>query len=200
MICPTMPSHLQMLALSHALHDEQFRATVMQRARDEILREVRRVEATFLPRQGDRKGGSSMDVLLVAIAPRSRPVSPPCSWRDRGARHAAGRRRLPSPGVCSGWSRRSPSCSEATPKRCSGAGFEPRSLRVELDAAAHSSSCRCRPVSQQVYGPFFHRWAERFSQLRFLQQGQVHIYLIYVALTVVLALGWVTLRTWWGAP
>jgi hypothetical protein len=31
-----------------------------------------------------------------------------------------------------------------------------------------------------------------------LQQGVVHVYLIYIMVTVVLALAWVSLRTWWG--
>jgi hydrogenase-4 component B len=53
------------------------------------------------------------------------------------------------------------------------------------------------PVSEKVYEPFFRRWAERFSRLRILQQGQVHIYLIYILLMVVLALAWVSLRTGW---
>ncbi len=46
LICPTMRSHLQMLArLSHALHDAKFKEMVMRRGRrEEILREARRVE------------------------------------------------------------------------------------------------------------------------------------------------------------
>jgi NADH:ubiquinone oxidoreductase subunit 5 (subunit L)/multisubunit Na+/H+ antiporter MnhA subunit len=55
------------------------------------------------------------------------------------------------------------------------------------------------PVSAKVYEPFFRRWAGRFSRLRILQQGKVHVYLVYVVLMVVLALAWVSLRTWWGA-
>jgi hydrogenase-4 component B len=55
------------------------------------------------------------------------------------------------------------------------------------------------PVNAKVYEPFFRRWAERFSRLRILQQGQVHVYLVYILLVVVLALAWVSLRTWWAA-
>ncbi len=29
-------------------------------------------------------------------------------------------------------------------------------------------------------------------------QGKVHVYLAYIVLTVVLALAWVSLRTWWA--
>jgi formate hydrogenlyase subunit 3/multisubunit Na+/H+ antiporter MnhD subunit len=55
------------------------------------------------------------------------------------------------------------------------------------------------PVSAKVYEPFFRRSAERFSRLRVLQQGKVHVYLVYILLVVVLALAWVSLRTWWAA-
>src|SRR5262249_55513311 len=47
LVCPTMRSHLQMLArLSHALHDPQFKEVVLrQESPDTILQEARRVEA-----------------------------------------------------------------------------------------------------------------------------------------------------------
>ena len=48
------------------------------------------------------------------------------------------------------------------------------------------------PVSEKVYEPFFRRWADRFSRLRILQQGKVHVYLVYIVLMVVLALAWVS--------
>jgi hypothetical protein len=54
------------------------------------------------------------------------------------------------------------------------------------------------PFTEKVYDPFFRRWAERFSRLRILQQGQVQIYLVYIMFMVVLALDWVSLRGWWG--
>ena len=50
------------------------------------------------------------------------------------------------------------------------------------------------PISDKVYEPFFRRWAERFSRLRILQQGKVHVYLVYIVLMVVLALAWVSVR------
>lgn len=55
------------------------------------------------------------------------------------------------------------------------------------------------PISEKVYEPFFRYGEERFSQLRILQQGQVHVYLLYVMVAVVLALAWVSFRTWWAA-
>jgi PTS system nitrogen regulatory IIA component len=50
LVCPTMRSHLQVLArLSHALHDGDFKRVVLRQGqRDEILREARRVEDTLL--------------------------------------------------------------------------------------------------------------------------------------------------------
>jgi formate hydrogenlyase subunit 3/multisubunit Na+/H+ antiporter MnhD subunit len=58
------------------------------------------------------------------------------------------------------------------------------------------------PVTEGVYQPFFRRWARRFSALRILQQGRIHIYLIYIFMVVVLALAWLTVRikvrAWWG--
>jgi hydrogenase-4 component B len=53
------------------------------------------------------------------------------------------------------------------------------------------------PVSARVYEPLFRRWADGCSQLRVLQQGKTHVYLIYIVIAVVLALAWVSVRTSW---
>jgi len=53
------------------------------------------------------------------------------------------------------------------------------------------------PISEKMYVPFFRRWADRFSRLRILQQGKIHVYLVYIALMVILALAWVSLRSRW---
>lgn len=55
------------------------------------------------------------------------------------------------------------------------------------------SSCP-DPLSERVYEPLFRCWADRFSRLRILQQGKVHVYLLYIGLMVVLALAWVSVR------
>jgi hydrogenase-4 component B len=52
------------------------------------------------------------------------------------------------------------------------------------------------PLSELVYEPFFARWAGRFAQLRWVQQGKTHIYIIYILIVLVLALAWVSGRTW----
>ena len=56
LICPTMRSHLQMLArLSHALYDAQFKEVIMrQGSREEILREAERVEAALATKDAAR--------------------------------------------------------------------------------------------------------------------------------------------------
>jgi formate hydrogenlyase subunit 3/multisubunit Na+/H+ antiporter MnhD subunit len=72
-----------------------------------------------------------------------------------------------------------------------------------LFPAAGEFSAECPdPVTEKVYEPFFVSWANRFAQLRILQQGKVNVYLAYIIVVLVLALGWVALRTsftWsWG--
>ena len=54
------------------------------------------------------------------------------------------------------------------------------------------------PVAEKVYESFFRRVARRCSRLRILQQGQVHVYLLYIAFVVVLALAWGPIRRWLG--
>jgi formate hydrogenlyase subunit 3/multisubunit Na+/H+ antiporter MnhD subunit len=63
-------------------------------------------------------------------------------------------------------------------------------------AGEYQSECP-DPLTTKVYEPFFRRWANRFVWLRILQQGKVHVYLFFIMITVVLALGWISLRAWW---
>lgn len=65
-------------------------------------------------------------------------------------------------------------------------------------AAGDFSSEDSDPFCEKLYDPIFARWGRRCVQLRILQQGQVNIYLTYIAIAVVLALAWMSLRTWWG--
>jgi hypothetical protein len=53
------------------------------------------------------------------------------------------------------------------------------------------------PIEREVLVPWFRRWARRFLRLRVLQQGLVNLYLAYIALAVVVALTWMSARTWW---
>ena len=76
----------------------------------------------------------------------------------------------------------------------SGPGRPARPLGDCFPSRSDFGSACPDPVSEKLYEPFFRRWADRFSQLRILQQGKVHIYLVYMVLTVVLALAWVSIR------
>ncbi len=58
-----------------------------------------------------------------------------------------------------------------------------------------SSGC-ADPVIDRVYEPFFIRWADRFTRLRWIQQGVLHIYLLYIFVVAVAALAWITWRNW----
>jgi hypothetical protein len=49
-------------------------------------------------------------------------------------------------------------------------------------------------LQEDVYEPLFHRGADVFSRLRFLQPGSVRVHLVYILLAVVLSLAWIQLR------
>lgn len=51
------------------------------------------------------------------------------------------------------------------------------------------------PLKKRGFEPFFARWADRFARLRWLQQGQLNIYIIYILVVLVLGLGWATWST-----
>jgi hydrogenase-4 component B len=58
---------------------------------------------------------------------------------------------------------------------------------------AFATECK-DPITRSVFEPFFTRWADRFSRLRWLQQGILHVYLLYILVVVVVALAWMSLR------
>jgi hypothetical protein len=64
-------------------------------------------------------------------------------------------------------------------------------------AAASFTSDTADPLTRGAYEPFLVRWGERFARLRFLQQGNVHVYILYIVATAIGALGWVVARDWW---
>ncbi len=49
------------------------------------------------------------------------------------------------------------------------------------------------PFTRTVYEPFFARWADRFSRLRWLQRGAVHMYILYIFIGLVIGLAWASL-------
>ena len=63
--------------------------------------------------------------------------------------------------------------------------------------ASGSFSSRCTdPLTHGVYEPFFARWADRFSRLRWIQQGAMHVYLLYILIVAVVGLAWISWSTW----
>jgi formate hydrogenlyase subunit 3/multisubunit Na+/H+ antiporter MnhD subunit len=85
----------------------------------------------------------------------------------------------------------------------------PRSLRPRtarrapeglFPTVASFSADSSDPVTSRIYEPFFRRWADRFALLRVLQQGKVHVYLVYILVTVVVSLAWASARTWLRGP
>jgi hydrogenase-4 component B len=83
----------------------------------------------------------------------------------------------------------------------------PRALRARVkevtpagifpSAGAYSTEC-VDPLTRGVYEPFFARWAARFVRLRWVQQGQLNVYVVYIVTIVVLGLTWIALRAWIG--
>jgi NADH:ubiquinone oxidoreductase subunit 5 (subunit L)/multisubunit Na+/H+ antiporter MnhA subunit len=59
----------------------------------------------------------------------------------------------------------------------------------------YASEC-VDPLTRRIYEPFFDRWGARFSRLRWVQQGLLHVYLVYILAVVVLGMTWAALRSW----
>jgi formate hydrogenlyase subunit 3/multisubunit Na+/H+ antiporter MnhD subunit len=55
------------------------------------------------------------------------------------------------------------------------------------------------PLTRDMYDPFFASVGDRFARLRWLQQGVLHVYILYILVVLVLALAWVSFRVWSGA-
>ncbi|HEY5282803.1 MAG TPA: proton-conducting transporter membrane subunit, partial [Polyangia bacterium] len=81
----------------------------------------------------------------------------------------------------------------------------PRRMRARIDkrmpsspfpGPASFSSESTDPLTQGVYEPFFSRCADRFSRLRWIQQGALHIYLLYIFVVAVAALAWISWSQW----
>ena len=72
----------------------------------------------------------------------------------------------------------------------------PRALFAEPTRISSDST---DPVTRSVYEPLLDTWAKRFARLRWLQQGSLHIYLVYILAAVTFALAWTSLRRLWGA-
>jgi hypothetical protein len=54
-------------------------------------------------------------------------------------------------------------------------------------------------VLDRVFQPFFQRFADRVVRLRWLQQGKLPIYLLYIFVTCALLIVWSVLEgRWWN--
>jgi formate hydrogenlyase subunit 3/multisubunit Na+/H+ antiporter MnhD subunit len=73
----------------------------------------------------------------------------------------------------------------------------PRSIFAEPTRISSDST---DPLTRSVYEPFLGSWAKRFARLRWLQQGSLHIYLLYILAAVTCVLAWSSLYRWWGGP
>jgi hypothetical protein len=56
----------------------------------------------------------------------------------------------------------------------------PTSLEVRVD----------EPFADRIYIPRAQRWAARAARLRWLQQGRLPLYLLYIFVTLLVAIGW----------
>lgn len=52
------------------------------------------------------------------------------------------------------------------------------------------------PVTRGVYEPAIKRIGDRFATIRYLQQGALHLYLLYVLIAVVVGLAWASFDGW----
>lgn len=64
-------------------------------------------------------------------------------------------------------------------------------------AASFDADCR-DPATRGFYEPLIQRWADRFSRLRWMQQGMLHVYLTYVLVALLVGLGWSSVASWVG--
>lgn len=107
-------------------------------------------------------------------------------------------------------------CGYAAPSprmQCSARGFSellttralPRWLRAQVrvrppegmfPAVATFASDVGDPLTRGTYEPLLVRTGHHFARLRFLQQGNLHIYLLYVLAAVIGGLTWVAVHDW----
>lgn len=52
------------------------------------------------------------------------------------------------------------------------------------------------PLMQRSYEPFFAWWAERFARLRWMQQGLLHVYVVYILAALVFGLAFSASQFW----
>jgi NADH:ubiquinone oxidoreductase subunit 5 (subunit L)/multisubunit Na+/H+ antiporter MnhA subunit len=85
--------------------------------------------------------------------------------------------------------RRHPGGMAVSPASSRPAGLFP-------DTAAFSTET-ADPFSSRWYEPFAATWTARFERLRWLQQGRLTIYLVYILVTTIIGVAWAALRGYW---
>jgi hypothetical protein len=85
----------------------------------------------------------------------------------------------------------------------------PRALRPRVSAPAIPStpfpqravfeSSSDDPLTRGFFEPFLARWADRFARLRWMQQGMLHVYLVYILVALLTGLAWSSLASWSGS-
>jgi hydrogenase-4 component B len=53
------------------------------------------------------------------------------------------------------------------------------------------------PLTRGAYEPFLARWAERLWRFRWMQQGILHLYVVYILAIALIGVAWLGLRSWW---
>ena len=128
--------------------------------------------------------------LLFALLLRGRPRASDETW---GCGYAA-----PTPRMQYTAHSFSEIVSDLLPRRLGGrvrtqlpSGLVPSPGRVSSDYTD--------PLTRGLYEPLFDRLARRLAGLRWLQQGLLHLYLLYILLAVLAALAWSSLRHLFGS-
>ena len=66
-------------------------------------------------------------------------------------------------------------------------------------AASRLETRTADPLMGGVYEPFFARWAARFARLRWMQQGILHVYIVYILVALLVALAWSAAQVAWAS-
>ncbi len=72
---------------------------------------------------------------------------------------------------------------------------EPRGF---FPVIARFSASTPDPFHARLFAPVFSSWADRLNRLRWLQQGRIGIYLLYILIVLVGLLAWSAVRQRWG--
>jgi formate hydrogenlyase subunit 3/multisubunit Na+/H+ antiporter MnhD subunit len=78
--------------------------------------------------------------------------------------------------------------------------IEKRLPRGIFSGQAELVSNTSDPMTRDIYEPFFTRWADRFARLRWMQQGHLHIYLLYILTALLVALAYAAVQSNFAAP